>query len=542
MQRLGFFFVHSPGLFQRIEHMTGRPRWFYCVVLILLAGAIAGCVAIMVKVWCYTTDDSFITFRYARNLAEGWGLTFNWTAEHVEGYSSVLWTCLMAIPHAAGMSVVTVSKVLGLLFTMAAIIIASLAVYSAERGSSGMARITGAIVTAHISVSFPYCALHAVSGMETALALLLYTSVSALVLSAKDNSPNRWFLPFMCLLLGLTRPEANLFIALILGTVLYGEPSKNRSQYITSCILVYILPGVIYFAWRYYYYGLLFPLPFYVKTGGFGVRGLHYFGDFISDMSASPMALILLSIVYKPKQTVRIVLPLFGMCMYLLTIQHNMMGYGDRYFYPLVPAFAMVGGVGIVRLLAFTSPRYQMLTRAMVIVLMASTFLGGFRKGYHERTTYISYARGLERAHVLLGKVLAGIQWRTKDPVLVIGDAGAVPYYSRLQTVDSFGLNDPFIARHFHESRSEYVLAKKPAIVVLISKYPDRFEPWLRHERSLFESLVSHGFTANAIFPFSDQYYLWAIWDPSGIDGEILDKELFKAAGTSHRLLTQPVD
>jgi len=38
-----------------------------------------------------TLDDAYITFRYARHLAEGYGLgAWNHTGEHVEGYSSPL--------------------------------------------------------------------------------------------------------------------------------------------------------------------------------------------------------------------------------------------------------------------------------------------------------------------------------------------------------------------------------------------------------------------------------------------------------------------
>src|SRR4026207_81128 len=44
-----------------------------------------------------TLDDAYITFRYARHLAEGYGLgAWNHTGEHVEGYSSPLWMRLIA--------------------------------------------------------------------------------------------------------------------------------------------------------------------------------------------------------------------------------------------------------------------------------------------------------------------------------------------------------------------------------------------------------------------------------------------------------------
>ncbi|RKX21336.1 MAG: hypothetical protein DRP51_04400, partial [Candidatus Zixiibacteriota bacterium] len=41
--------------------------------------------------WGYSIDDAFITFRYAENLADGYGLVFNPGGEPVEGYSNFLW-------------------------------------------------------------------------------------------------------------------------------------------------------------------------------------------------------------------------------------------------------------------------------------------------------------------------------------------------------------------------------------------------------------------------------------------------------------------
>lgn len=41
-------------------------------------------------------DDAMISMRYARNLAEGYGLVWN-PGERVEGYTNPLWTLWMAL-------------------------------------------------------------------------------------------------------------------------------------------------------------------------------------------------------------------------------------------------------------------------------------------------------------------------------------------------------------------------------------------------------------------------------------------------------------
>ena len=45
----------------------------------------------------YLSDDAFITMRYARNFAQGLGLVFN-PGERVEGFTSFLWTIILAVP------------------------------------------------------------------------------------------------------------------------------------------------------------------------------------------------------------------------------------------------------------------------------------------------------------------------------------------------------------------------------------------------------------------------------------------------------------
>ncbi|TMD96431.1 MAG: hypothetical protein E6I76_07800, partial [Chloroflexi bacterium] len=49
----------------------------------------------------FTLDDPYVSFRYASHLASGSGLVFN-PGEHVEGYSNLLWTLLLAAVIRAG--------------------------------------------------------------------------------------------------------------------------------------------------------------------------------------------------------------------------------------------------------------------------------------------------------------------------------------------------------------------------------------------------------------------------------------------------------
>jgi hypothetical protein len=68
----------------RSERARRRFAWTFALLAIVWAAALS-----------WIGDDAFISFRYARNLAEGHGLVFN-VGERVEGYTNFLWTVLFA--------------------------------------------------------------------------------------------------------------------------------------------------------------------------------------------------------------------------------------------------------------------------------------------------------------------------------------------------------------------------------------------------------------------------------------------------------------
>jgi hypothetical protein len=103
-----------------------------------------------------TLDDAYITFRYARHLAEGYGFgAWNHTGEHVEGYTSLLWMLLLAGAARLGVDVWIASKVLGI--ASALIVIAALV----WRRDDRPAFLSGLFLALYV----PFL-LYAASGME----------------------------------------------------------------------------------------------------------------------------------------------------------------------------------------------------------------------------------------------------------------------------------------------------------------------------------------------------------------------------------------
>src|SRR5204863_68876 len=63
----------------------------------------------------FVNDDAYISFRYARNLAEHGQLVFN-VGERVEGFTNFLWTVLLAGGIKLGLSPVLTSRFFGIAF------------------------------------------------------------------------------------------------------------------------------------------------------------------------------------------------------------------------------------------------------------------------------------------------------------------------------------------------------------------------------------------------------------------------------------------
>ena len=71
-----------------------RLRW-------LLVGVAAVVLVAHSLVYNFITDDAYISFVYARNLAEHGELVFN-LGQYVEGYTNFLWTALLGLGMVVG--------------------------------------------------------------------------------------------------------------------------------------------------------------------------------------------------------------------------------------------------------------------------------------------------------------------------------------------------------------------------------------------------------------------------------------------------------
>src|SRR5262245_44290897 len=220
--------------------------------------------------WNYTVDDAFISFRYARNLAEDHGLVYN-EGERVEGYTNFLWVIVIAIPIVLGIDPVVASKALGLCAASGLVLLVMRVVGRRHGRALGFA--AGLVLAGD-----PAFALWSVAALATSLFLLFSFVALRPLLHDEPRLPAS--VGLWAGLAALTRPEGILLLAclLALGAVLRLPGSPARAALLFAALVV------PHFVFRLAYYGDPLPNTFYAKTGGGPAvwgRGARYLGDWI---------------------------------------------------------------------------------------------------------------------------------------------------------------------------------------------------------------------------------------------------------------------
>ena len=480
----------------------------------------------VVQAWRFTVDDTFITLRYARNVAEGIGPTFNATGARAEGYTSLSWMLALAVPHAMGLGMgpglgaLTVAKAMGVLATFATVVVVARWAWTEALTDGDGNRTTAAWAGATAATCYaavPATAIHAVSGMETAFFTLLTTAMLATASRVVRDGRATSGLVGLALLGGLTRPEGNLVALVTLATTAALLPRGPRASLALRAVGGWALPVGAYEVWRLAYYGLPFPLPFYVKLTTTALAAgwpdvLEYLGGPLLHFGL--LALPALVVLARPARSLWPTLAGIASLVVFFVFPRQLMGYEHRYLAPLDPSIGVLAGVGLARLLAPTSRLPTVVKNAAAAsAIVVSVALETIPTHAH-LSGWAGYGKSLARAHQRLGNDLLALGM--PEGRLAISDAGAVPYLSRWWTLDMIGLNDAEIATTGRRDPAR-ILGERPDAVVLVSRREDRLESpeWSLWERPIFDACIAAGFVPVGVpRHFADDYWLWVLARP----------------------------
>ena len=433
----------------------------------LIAGALVALIALHVLHvlrYNFISDDAFISLRYAANLLAGHGLVFN-IGERVEGFTSPLWTLLLAGFGACGFDLLEAARALGLLCSILALPIT----YWLAR-QCGATPLTALIAPALLAFNGSF-ACWAASGMETALFVGLIAAAFATALSG-----NHWASAGLTAAATLARPEG-LLVLFVLGCHQFLRAGRSWLPW----LLVGGGPYALLLAFRRWYYGDWLPNTYYAKTGGGWSqiqRGLDYLRDYAADHEGL-LLLVGLAIFALLRGAVGMRLVAVGWLLFWLAVAW--LG-GDglpMYRFALVPLplFAALAAACVSDLVRpFLVARKSGVALAVVLgCAWAYTHWSPPRLkshyGAYQFQQQVEIPRWTQVGQWFAASAPAGAS-------IAVVPIGAVAYYSKLEVRDMLGLTDRHIARRDlsglgrgwagHEKHDgQYVLGRRPTYLLL---------------------------------------------------------------------------
>ena len=460
-------------------------------------------------------EDAFITFRFARHLAEGHGLVWNIGEPPVEGYTNFLWLLLSAAVLRLDLNMPLTMQVIGVAASLGAIV----CTYLYGRRRLALSRVFACVPCAFLALSGPFAGW-AGSGMETNLFAALLIAAGYWYVGYKESGTYQQLVLSCALLLlaTLTRPEGILVFGMLVVLSLAYRPTSIKRAGIELGIaaLVFLIPMTIYTLWRHGYFGYWLPNTFYAKTGGTYyqyVRGAKYTIRFVLFFIV-PLTLPLLCLLGSASQTTprtgrttHIALWTCGIISLFYTLYIVYVG-GDymamfRFFVPVLPFIYLLFGAIVYRIWQTIPPaeyRRLLLFRLSGIVAAAGTLLFStplesevYRRVPRLKPTLMHGCyEGIqtERWHVvrlrLIGEFFDGYRTGPGESLAVTG-IGAISYFAHMPIFSITAIVEPYIAHQTttrsglalgqgfpgHEKEDfEYVLSKEPTYILYLA--PER--------------------------------------------------------------------
>jgi arabinofuranosyltransferase len=422
-----------------------------------------------------TSDDAFISLRYARNLADGHGLVFNPGGERVEGFSNPVLTLLSAGVLELGAAPVATVKTIGMVsWAVLVFVCAHIA------RCLGRDRQASAVVAAGLLAASTFPALWAVAGLETVLHALLVT-VATWVAGRECEAGRVRGAPPLFVLVAASRPEGALLAAAAAATQLVALRSRALDV-VRAWTLGFALPVGALVGARYAYFGDVVPNTFGAKvflgteTLGFG---LEYLVGFLRDGGAGVALLAAFGLVAGLRRTSG-ARPTF-VCMgavvaaqaaFVIVVGGDAMP-AYRFVIPVYPLLVVLAAVALEAWFRRFGAGILLAVALAVAGVSMWQQLGGLERSnrrywlVHERPSWTYLFHG-DLAGTWLGAHEAVARYiRTRaEPgdVLVVTEAGLIPFETGLSTVDLLGLNDRRIAQLWQRAARDERESKRAGV------------------------------------------------------------------------------
>ncbi|MBN1963247.1 MAG: hypothetical protein JW910_01285 [Anaerolineae bacterium] len=424
-------------------------------------------------------DDAGITFAYARNLAEGYGLVAQPGLEPVEGYSNFLWMILFTpffwlhVFHAT-----LIPKLLSLICITATLAILDRTLARLTPRHAALTFVAGLLLASNASF-----VIWTTSGLENPLYVLLIAALAWVVITdVIDTQPDRRRALLAGVLLAgiaMTRPDGLVYVGVVfllppLKTIGRGRRVNFRRvmNHLYLALGAFLLLYGAFIAFRLAYFHDVFPNTYWAKGGPslsivldfltLQPEAIGKLRDLFAGLAGPLGDLLMLALVagtvglmlrrrWRREHTALLLFLLVGLGVYLLLPDDWMPEY--RFATPFFLFVYAYGAVLVEALWARPTDAPVRRTWAIPAVLAALAIAGSVAV-YNPRS--LRFAAGptvpLQRvATQVLGRFTQFAEVLGVDePTVLLPDIGGMLLYGDLPVVDLGGLIDPFIARTLH--------------------------------------------------------------------------------------------
>ncbi len=445
------------------------PRSRSASVAVLGLIAAAALFSLVVVAQNYWIDDSFISFRYARQLVEGNGLVYN-AGDPVEGYSNFLWMLVSALGMSLGAE--------PLAFTQGAALLAQAAtlwaLYEIGR-TAGHAGWRPLFAPLFLAGSIAFLA-YPMTGMETTFFTLLVTlAFLGLRRGWHRTRGGALLLGLLLLALPLTRFDGFVPVILLVSYPLLFERREGAWRALAVPLGVFLAGLVAYNAWRIAYYPTALPNTVLAKVAfspGRVLEGLDHLAAFARERATIPILLGLLPFALRhASATARhLAWVVFGQAGYVAVVGGDWMPH-FRFLLPVLPLlFALMqeGWVLLVDALEerVPSPRFS---AAAAVLLLFAFHLAPMRKAlaFEEVAGKHFDPHDARRIGEFLDANLP------PDKLVAVEWGGILPFYTHHRVLDTWSLTDreavqrPDLIKQVWGTRmnAAYLAQRKPDLI-----------------------------------------------------------------------------
>ena len=498
-----------------------RPRGDLLALLVLIA-ALTYYALFRVDFGGPPFEDAAMLMRYAEHVAQGHGVVWNVGAPPVDGATDFLFMASAAAFIKSGLSTGRAIRILGL----GAHVLTVLLVYWVNRRIWKAGVLPSLLTALYLAVGTGLWYVAAYFGTPFFALFASLTWFLALLLMQADE-PGQWMhwtFAICGLITGLIRPEGVVLAVLMLLSVSAVRGWRRSSRTVIIFAIIMLTFGGAYFAWHWQYFGYPLPNPYYKKGGG-----LLHWDSFWESLGyllrfAGPVALAFI-LGLRSRRTRRLTLAFIGPLLVFaasFVLVSNETNFGGRFqyalwplvlisFYPLVDGIDLESGVT-----KWPRANWAWVLAGLVVAFSLLRYSANQACSLtaQQHTCGIAYEAD---GRYDVARILA--EYRGDGYVIATTEAGLLPLYSGWTAIDTWGLNDIWIAHH-GEVTTEYLDAHRPEVIVFHAYFSPLVPPkttekdlahdWHRMTLTLKSYAESNHYALAAAFgdsPYESHYY-----------------------------------